>query len=446
MSGNWNRRSVLRGMMGGASVAVALPFLDCFLNDNGTALAGTGVPLPVRFGTWFWGCGMNAKVWVPTKTGIDYDLLPELMPIAPIRDHVSILSGFKVTLDGRGNISHFSGPVGIRAGIAPTSSGKVDAPTFDVLISDVIGRNTRFRSLEVACTGGPLVSLSYSAGNVLNPAEPSPLALYTRVFGSDFVDPNASEFTPDPAVMLRRSVLSGVSEERLKFVNKLGAADRLRLDEFFTSLRQLENQLELQLHKPPPTEACVVGKTPAEKPIGSEIGEAIDTHAQMAQLLAMAMACNQTRTINVAFSEPLSTLRKRGSSATHHTLTHEEPIDERLGYQPDSSWFTLKTMEAWSTFVQTLASVKEGDGTLLDNCLIVAHSDTSLAKVHSIDGIPVMIAGRAGSKVRAGIHIDGNGAPITRVGLTAQQIMGVTIDRWGADSMQVDKPISELLV
>ncbi len=58
---NATRRNVLRGMMGGAAVSVGLPFLDCFLNTNGTALAATGAPLPVAFGTFFWGCGLNPR-------------------------------------------------------------------------------------------------------------------------------------------------------------------------------------------------------------------------------------------------------------------------------------------------------------------------------------------------------------------------------------------------
>src|SRR5215470_11503074 len=94
-----SRRTVLRGMLGGAAVSVGLPLLDCFLNDNGTALA-QGSPLPVRFGTWFWGCGMNPDRWVPTSEGRDYELSPELQALAPVREQVSVLSGFNTILDG----------------------------------------------------------------------------------------------------------------------------------------------------------------------------------------------------------------------------------------------------------------------------------------------------------------------------------------------------------
>src|SRR5207237_384345 len=89
-----------------------------------------------------------------------------------------------------------------------------------------------------------------------NPSEPSPLALYGRIFGPEFRDPNAATFTPDPGVIARQSVLSAVKDERLDIMGDLGASDRARLDEYFTSLRQLERQLELQTQRPDPLPAC----------------------------------------------------------------------------------------------------------------------------------------------------------------------------------------------
>ena len=79
-----NRRTVLRGMLGGSAITVALPFLDCFLNTNGTALA-SGAPMPVRFGTWFWGCGMTPFRWTPATEGRDYEIGDELKAIAPFK-------------------------------------------------------------------------------------------------------------------------------------------------------------------------------------------------------------------------------------------------------------------------------------------------------------------------------------------------------------------------
>src|SRR6185295_12407275 len=113
------RRRLLRGMLGGAAVSLALPFLDCFLDDTGAALAAPeggkgGAPLPVRFGTWFWGCGVTPQRWVPTKVGADFDILPEMQPLAPFKSQLNVLSGFDVRLDGRANFAHRSGVVGCR--------------------------------------------------------------------------------------------------------------------------------------------------------------------------------------------------------------------------------------------------------------------------------------------------------------------------------------------
>ena len=86
----WSRRTVLRGAFRSAGVAVALPLLDMFLDNNGQALA-SGAPMPVRFGTWFWGCGVNLARWVPDRTGLVYELKQELLPIAPYHDKVTVL-------------------------------------------------------------------------------------------------------------------------------------------------------------------------------------------------------------------------------------------------------------------------------------------------------------------------------------------------------------------
>lgn len=445
MSNRFGRRQILRGMLGGAGVTVGLPFLECFLDTNGTALAN-GRPLPVRFGTWNWGCGMTPQRFVPTKAGADWELTPELKYIADVRQHINLFTGFKAILDGKPNLPHISGMQAIRAGgVAETMAKPMDIPTIDVLVGDVIGTDTRFRSLEMAATGDPKHSYSYRSATGFNPAEVSPVALYTRVFGPEFQDPNAADFKPDPAIMLRKSVLSGVAEQRATFLSGLGHADRTRMDEYFTSVRQLEKQLELQLQKPPPAEACKVAGKPAETPVGTEIGVVMSNHKLMAEILAMALACNQTKVFNVVFSDSASNLRMPGEQMIHHLMTHEEPIDQKLGYQPKAAYFVERSMESWALFVRTLANVREGDGCLLDNCLVMGHSDTEFARLHSINGIPVMSAGRAGGKLKTGIHVNEVGEPVSRIGFTFQQVMGVPIDHWGQGSMQTSKAISEVV-
>ncbi len=445
MSMRPSRRGLLRGMLGGTAVTVALPFLDCFLNGNGTALA-SGRALPVRFGTWFWGCGMNPQRWVPTKMGRGYDLPVELKYIEPFRDQINVLSGFDVKLDGKTNAPHITGNFALLTGTTPSSLDKHDVPTVDTLIADAIGRDTRFRSLEVTATGNPKDTYSSRSSSSINPSEGSPAAFYARLFGPEFQDPNAADFKPDPRIMTRLSVLSLVKDDRDRLAKQLGNADRARLDEYFTSLRQVEQQLQMQLQKPPPAEACRVMEKPADiVPAGYQVDQVIANHKVMSALLAMALACNQTKVFNMVFSDALSALHKSGTTAYHHGLTHTELADQKLGYQVEAAWFVERSMEAWATFVATLDGVREGDGTLLDNTLVFAHSDSSVARMHSILGVPMMTAGKAGGRIKTGLHIDGGSDTITRMGLTLQQVMGVPVERWGTSSMETSVPVNDIL-
>jgi hypothetical protein len=441
------RRSALRGMVNGAAVTVALPFLDCFLNTNGTALAATGQRLPVRFGTWFWGLGFTPGRGVNlAKTGKGVEFLEECQALVPYKDQLSYFSNFNTPLDGKATTVHYTGWVAARTGSVPNTGGDLPAPTIDVLVGDHFGAGTRFRSIDLSCTGNPRDSYTGRNTGSRNAGEVSPLGMYTKVFGPEFADPNAATFTPDPNVMVRQSVLSAVGEQRTDLVKQLGAADKARLDEYFTSVRQLEQRLELQLQPPPKAEACRIAKSPGEQPMGTELESVLVNHELMSNMLAMAVACNQTRVFNMLYSQALSSLHRRGEAFIHHTLTHEEPLDPKLGYQAEVAWYNLRSFEAMATFIKAFASIKEGDGTLLDNTLIYANSDTNFAKLHALDGIPVFLIGKAGGKIKPGYHIAGAGDQISRIGLTVQHAMGMQVDKWGTLSMQTSKPISEIMV
>jgi hypothetical protein len=447
----FNRRTLLRGSLAGGAVTIGLPLLDLFLNQHGTALA-QGAPLPLRFGAWMWGCGMNPQRWTPAVEGADYELPIELRALdrelpsgGKLRDVVSILSGFDVKLDGRPNFPHTAGLMGTLTGSLPLQDYTVPAPTLDTIIAGAVGGLTRFRSLEMSCTGNPNQSYSYESQSVFNAPEISPMAMYTRVFGPEFSDPNAGPFVPDARVMLRQSVLSAVKEDRDRLVQQVGTHDKERLDQYFTSVRQLEQQLDILLAGPPNLESCAKAPTPGAESLGTEIGQSMSTNRLMAELLSFALACDQTRVFSMMFSDRISGLRQPGSSSLHHQLTHDEALDPAIGYQPEATEFVFASMEAWADFVERLAAVPEGDGTLLDNCLVFGHSDVSLAKVHGITGVPMMIAGKASGALKAGVHVAGATSPSTRVGLTIQQVMGLNTESWGTRSMEAVQPISEIL-
>ncbi|HEU0176976.1 MAG TPA: DUF1552 domain-containing protein [Blastocatellia bacterium] len=445
-----DRRLFLRGMLNGAAVCVGLPFLDRFLNGNGTAFAN-GARLPVRFGTYFWGLGLTdtptgGTRWVPSKTGRDYEIMPELESLKPVKDKVSVFSGFRAIGDGRPNLVHWSGHASILSGIAPALTGRFDGPSFDTRIADAIGTSTRFKVIDIdASMSRQPVSYSTRTGNTFATPETTPLALYTRLFGAGFQDPNSDNWKPDPSIMLRQSVLSAVKEQRQALMAGVGKADQIKLDQYFTSLRDMENQLAIQLQKPEKCAACTPPAAPKETPRSASVDAVRANTKTMAKLLAMGLACNQTRVFNFVHTAGTSETYIAGQSKIYHQITHDEPIDAKLGYQPETSKLASLVMEALGDFLVELDAIKEGEGTVLDNSLIMAFSDTGYAKIHSIENIPMFLAGRAGGGHKAGQHIHVTGESVTRVSLTAMQLTGAPVGEFGTGAMKTARPITDVI-
>lgn len=435
-----DRRNVLKGTLGGAAVTVGLPFLDCFLNTNGTALAATGKELPVVFGTWYQGLGFDPGQWIPEKIGADYKMKHQLRMLEPMKHKISIISGTKYFMDGRPLETHTSGYQISSTGAL--RGGVVYGSSLDQNIADVIGKRTRFRSLEITIGGGRR-SFSKRVGPNTNPAEPSPKGLYTRVFGPEFIDPNAADFQPDPMVMARQSVLSAVKDERMAMMQQVGAADRARLEQYFTSLRDIENQLSLEMQKPDPLPSCTM---PSEAEVGNVSDSVVDAEKNgtiMGKLLAHAIACGQTRVINVVLNS--NGLRKPGGTLSWHVLTHEEPVDDTIGYQREVGWFVEWANSRFFDFIKAMDDMKEGDGSVLDRVALLWQTDHGYARTHTMDDLATLVVGGAGGRIKTGLHIRAAGDPQTRVGLTLQQVMGVSVNTWGGGSNQTAKPMTELL-
>ncbi|MET0279597.1 MAG: DUF1552 domain-containing protein [Steroidobacteraceae bacterium] len=439
------RRRVLRGMLGGSAVTVGLPFLDYFLNGNGTALA-SGAALPTRFGTWIWGLGMNAAIFTPKKFGADFDLPPEIESLKNVKQHINLFSNFNTFRDASPLMCHHTGWVILRSGVAPTPSKVRPGETIDVTVAKRLGNTTRFPILSATATGDVRDSYSYENENSINPPEWSPVRFYQKLFGPDYQDPNAAEFVPDPRTMIRKSVLSGVLDSTKSFQRKIGAEDRQRLDQYFTGLRDLERQLDMQLTKPQPLASCRHIDAPAnDPPAGLDAGLVSTRHRMMTDIMVMALACDQARVFNMGYAAETASTSKSGYEKPHHTATHEEP-EGPGGYQEEVSWFTRRAMEEWAYFVEAFAKVPEGDGTMLDHSLTYALSDISYARIHSLDGIPMFTAGKAGGRLKTGLHIDGASSPGTRVGYTAMKVLGLDIPQWGTLSNATAKEVGEILV
>lgn len=443
----FNRRSLMRGLLGGGAVCVGIPTLDLFLDGHGRAYAN-GAKLPTRFGTYFWGLGLThtpaGTRWVPAKTGAGWEMTPELASLAPVKEKVSVFSGYRVIGDGKPNIVHWSGHASILSGVAPSANGSFDGASLDTRVADAIGAGSRFKALDVSASG-KTVSYSTRSGRSFATPETTPLALYTRLFGEGFQDPNSPDWKPDPGIMLRQSVLSAIADQRKALMADVGRADQVKLDQYFTSLREMENSLEIQLQRPEKCEACVVPDKPKEPPRSASVDIVNGANRQMAKLLAMGLACNQSRVFNMVHTPGASETYIAGDSKIYHQYSHDEPTDARLGYQPMTSKLAGLVMQGLGDLLVELDAIREGDGTLLDHSVVLAFSDTGYAKIHSLENIPMIIAGGANGRHKGGQHIASRGEAVTRVSLTAQQLAGAPVGEFGVGAMKTSNPISEIM-
>ena len=143
------------------------------------------------------------------------------------------------------------------------------------------------------------------------PADWSPLQFYSKLFGEDFQDPNLPDFKPSARTMVRKSVLTGVLDRTKELDKVVGAEDKARIDQYFSGLRDLERQFDQQLKKPEPRAACVLNKAPKEDGAMGGAAEMVSArHRLMTDLMVMAVACDQTRVFNMAFSNASSNTTK----------------------------------------------------------------------------------------------------------------------------------------
>jgi len=422
-----------------------MPFLDCFLDSKGKALAATGRPLPTRFNTFFFGLGLTKQLWIPKTGGKDYEMTGQLKPLEPYRAKFNVFSGLRVPLDDNPNYQHWSGAAAANTGISPTKQSEFDSKTIDQQIADVISHGTRFKSVSASAAGDPKQSYSSLGGANTLPAEASPLSLYTRLFGPGFQDPTKGDWKPDPQIMVQQSVLSAVSENRKDVMKNLGAADKARMEQYFTSVREAELQMAAQLQRPEIQAKVTIPDAPKEMVCNNALPNLRAVTPLMARLGALALATDQTRVFNLSVSEPGSQIFMPGDSLGYHQSTHEEPIDPVLGFQPRVAQYNVDTMELFAMLLKELDAVPEGDGTVLDHSLVFAFTDQSFAKIHAVDGLPIFVAGSASGRMKSGFHVAGDSSPVSRVGLTIQKAMGVSLDVWGKGSMEIRQPYTDLL-
>lgn len=430
-----NRRMLLRGMLGGAAVGIALPTLEIFLSPHGEAFA-SGDAFPKRFGLWFWGNGVgpNPANWVPKGTGSDWQPSPIMTPLAPVKEHVTVVSGLKVYTPN--TVPHGTGPCGVLTGGRVSADGSFPARTLDQIIADQIGGETVNRSLEISVDRVDTTP-SYSEPGKSNPPETSPAALFDTLFGPTFHLPG-DDVPIDPKLALRRSVLDAVAEDSKRLRQRLGSNDRARLDQHMESVRDLEQKIAKLESAPPVLDACKRPEMPlAEYPDVDGRPQLSAVARVMSDLLAMALACDLTRVFTYQFSHPINNLLFTGAPAGHHQLTHDE-----LGDQPTVQDILQQILTEAAYFIGALQGIQEGTSTLLDHAGVLFMTDCSNGKAHAVDEYPIFLAGSANGTLQKGIHHRAPaGENASKLGLSLLRAFDVAATSFGSDEGKVTQGI-----
>ncbi len=429
-----SRRHVLRGVLSGSAVALGLPALGAMMNTNGTAFGQT-TPIPRRYGVFFHAGGV-VNNWNPGSPG------PLVLPahLAPLQRHLASLttvSGLDCPSFGNFNENrHLMGTAGGLSGYKP-SNGAFSNKSLDQIIAEALPQAPR-RSLEVgvhpdgtAENGTGWENISHSGANNPNPAEFDPKQVFASLFGDAVLPapspgPNRVDDAP-----LRKSYLDAVMADAKGLQGKLGAADRQKLDAFLDGLREIEAGIE----SGGPVGGGLSCALP-EQPGGGGGDARIENSRSMSKLVAATLACGLTHVFTFMYTLPNAFIQFPGMNDSHHNLGHV-PQQSQIGES------TKYIMERYAELLDALAAYSEGAGSLLDNCAVLAQSDTSWD--HDLGNMLCIIGGKAGGALAGGRHVNSSG-PITRAALTLGRACGADLGSVGADDGKTSEAINDILV
>jgi hypothetical protein len=435
-----SRRTLLRGLLGGAIVSIGLPPLERFLNVNGTAYAAGGDDgFPRRFGLFFWGNGILPARWTPASTAADWQLSDQLAPLQAMKSKITVVTGTKLGVPN--SQPHGAGAAGLLSGMPLLLQGNNQTfagPSIDQIIANVIGNETRFRSLEFGAA--PSDGYSFNGPNSLNPPEKSANALFQRIFGQGFTMPGD---TPkiDPTLALRQSVLDAIGDDIKRLEIDVGAADKQRLEQHFEGIRLLEKRLAKLQEAPPKLDACKVPKEPELEYPDIEGRPQMQLKNQVfSEMMAYTLACDQSRVFSNWFTHPVNNILFKNASTGHHELTHNEADP-----QPEVHKITVQIVEALAAQIAALDAVQEGAGTLLDHMVVLGCSETGLAKTHSMEEMPIVLAGSAGGKLKTGMHYRSQGGEnSSKVMLSLCRAVGADLPSYGSEGGEAKSGLSAI--
>ena len=404
-----SRRTVLRGV----GTAIALPALEGMLPSAALA-SGASNGQPLRMAFFMVPNGVHVPDWTPKSEGALNELPYIMEPLKNVKDKVNVLTGLthdKARANGDGPGDHARSAAAFLTGCQPRKTAGADIKagvSVDQYAAGEVGKRTRFRSLELGidrsaqagnCDSG--YSCAYSS-NIAWMGEASPVAkevdprlVFDRLFSSG----NKEETGEARAKRdrFRMSILDFVLEDANRLKTQLGIKDQQKLDEYFTGVREIEKRVEL------------AGKGAAEGPKGASrptgIPQEFEEHCRlMFDMLALAFQADLTRIATFMYANEGSNrpYRNINISDGHHDLSHHGRDPEK---QKKIREINRYHMQLFAYLLEKLDGIKEGNGTVLDNVMLVYGGAISDGDAHNHEDLPVLMAGGGAGTIKTGRHL-----------------------------------------
>ncbi|MDR0781097.1 MAG: DUF1552 domain-containing protein [Pseudomonadales bacterium] len=379
-----SRRTMLRG----AGIALGLPLLDAMIPAS-TALAQTAAAAPTRLGFVYFPHGAVMQAWVPKERGANFTFSPILEPLNNLRDYVTVVSGLR----NKGGES--TNPHGIieetwLSCVNPNDRDRgLKGVTADQLAARHIGQDTPLPSLELC--GEPGGAVSYRTPQQPLPMEGNPRRVFYTMFGQgDTYDERIA------ILQQSNSLLDYVKDATASLNRKLDAADRVRVSDYLDSVREIERRIQKLEVGARGLEAL------PEAPIGppDDFGALLDLQFEM---MALAWQTNQTRIASMR-------MVKEASMRVYPAVGVDEAFHPLSHHQNDPGKFERLIRiqryhtERFATFVERLAQIPDGNGSLLDHSIILFGSNMSNSDVHNNDPLPQVLLGKGGG-IKGGQHL-----------------------------------------
>ena len=417
------RRTVLRG---GAGIALSLPWLE--------AMAENGESRPCRMATVYVPIGKNLGEWIPKQTGKNYELSATLKELADLREDFTVLSGLchpRVWGGHRVEGPSFLTGADILSG-TPGADFK-NTVSMDQIAAERIGSQTRFPSLELIKRSGSNGSQSMLAWNregVPLVGEHNPLAVFKRLFINE-TENEKGAFAD--LVRRRKSVLDAIRGDYRRLESKVGKRDREILDQFATSVREVEIRIQRDeewSQKPKPE---IDAEPPEDIPDGGIRDRGAHMRA-MFDVMTLAFQTDSTRIITYGVKDSGVPITEAGVNEAHHGLSHHGKNAEKLTKLAKIDRFHVKQ---FGYFLQKLKETPDaGGGNLLDNSAILYGSGLGDGSAHSHKNLPLLLAGHARGNLTQGRHLafPDDPPPLTNLFVSLFELMNIPVESFGDSS------------